>query len=210
MILGIRKNNEPMERIRHSEAMCYVQEGHGGRGVETWPIYRFFCEYIKEGPELAKAHFVEWYLDQFIKYRDVPKRLGGMRGGSLARTVNAMMDGNDGDNAFCANSSGGNPAAVKNDNTLHEAIAARVMQRFELLESIRNRGYVPAQSDPVLGIESGEYVYLLGGHHRVAALRALGWTYVPSVLVFKSWFHYRTWFWYRVVYRKATVCVVRS
>lgn len=186
-----------MSSIRHSDRSCYVQEGHGGREIEVWPIYRFFHQYVNGDTEQARVDFADWYLDQFMKYRHVPKRVGGMRGGSLARVVEA--EGNE------ASAIAGFPEAGADDGgdvanaRLRKAIALRVEQRFELVESIRQNGYTPNLSDPVPAIKQNQCLYLEGGHHRAAVLKALGWSVFPGVKVFKGRAHYRLWLWFRAL-----------
>lgn len=183
----------PIEAVRHSERQCYIQEGHGGREIEVWPIYRFFQEYVNGSRERARAHFQEWYFKQYMKYGNVPKRLGGMCGGSLARTLARTKQGDSDDGPYRYwNNDDREP---DENDALREAIAERVEQRFELLESISNRGYHPDREDPVIGIERGPGIYLEGGHHRAAALKALGWATVPAVLVFSTRATHRLWRW---------------
>jgi hypothetical protein len=142
--------------------------------------------------EQARLDFEDWYLDQFLKYRHVPKRLGGMRGGSLARVVAAGVD--------AAPAAGGGSREAGADDShdvanarLRNAIALRVEQRFELLESIRQYGYTPNMADPILAIKRSRCLYLEGGHHRAAVLKALGWSVLPGVKVFRGRACYRLW-----------------
>lgn len=190
---GERQQDVPMKVIRHSDRVCYLREGHGGRPVESWPIYRFFRQYVSGDTDRAEHEFCGWYHEQFVRYRLVPKRLGGMRGGSLAR---ALETGNGRPIADNGASGNGDP-----DDRLREVITLRVRQRFALVDSIRTHGYIPEWTDPVIGIRRKGHVYLEGGHHRAAALLALGWDVLPATLVFSSHADLRLWRWYRVFRR---------
>lgn len=193
MSFGVRERDLPMECLRHSDRPCYLREGHGGRAIEAWPIYRFFAMYAEGETERAHVEFANWYRQQFMKYRDVPKRIGGMRDGSLARTIGPLTDRTADAKTIPDTDEGGSSEMIS--AALHEAVDLRVKQRFQLVDSIRGRGYVPTQSDPVLGIRKADGVYLEGGHHRAAALKALGWTELPGVLVFPDRLHYAAWRW---------------
>lgn len=196
--IALGEKDVPLSSIRHSDRKCYVQEGHGGREIEVWPIYRFIHQYVNGDMEQAREDFADWYLDQFMKYRHVPKQLGGMRGGSLARVVEGEV--------VAAPVAGGRSREAGTDESydeanarLQKAIALRVEQRLELVESIRVDGYTPNLSDPVLAIKQNHCLYLEGGHHRAAVLKALGWSVFPGVKVFRGRAHYRLWLWCRAL-----------
>lgn len=186
-----------MERIRHSDRLCYVEEGHGGREIEAWPIYRFFRDYVNGRPDQAAADFAHWYYQQFMRYRHVPKRIGGMQAGSLARMLETIK--NDKKNLQPLQNGKEVSTAELESEVLRDAIAVRVKQRFKLVDSIRDHGYVPDSDDPIIGIRKNSFVYLEAGHHRAAALRVLRWQVLPQVLIFSGPLLYRLWQQYRGV-----------
>jgi len=100
-----------------------------------------------------------------------------MRGGTLYRLVAAL----------CAEDGAafdGDVDAVP-EATLARAIERRVGERLGLLESIRAHGYQLSRATPVLALRRGDAVFLTGGQHRAAALRALGRDTMPQLSVFR-------------------------
>lgn len=164
----------PLSKIRHNDLPCYVQEGYGGRPIPEWPMYQFFAEYVHGEKELAREKFEAWYLEQLNRYHDRPKIEGGMYTGSLYTLIEHMS---------------GVPFSEATELQKKEAIKRRVAERFALLENIRSEGYRP-NAERIDGIKKGADVYLLGGHHRVAILAALGKEVLPQMMVFPNRFMY--------------------
>jgi len=160
----------PFEKIRHNDLICYQTEGFGGKHIEAWPPFTFFKEYIGGNKEKAKDDFVQWYHSQLKKYHHVPKGDGGMHKGSLYRLVES-----DAQRAF----------KDVGEESVQKSIVKRVEQRFSLLEKIRDEGYRDG-TELIKGVKKNGDVYLVGGHHRAAILRALGYEILPNVLVFPS------------------------
>lgn len=158
----------PFASIRHNDLPYYVTEGYGGRAIESWPVYSFYSDYLKGDKEVARESFRIWYHDQLNKYHNISKSEGGMHQGTLYALIEKRSGGH---------LEGALPAVV--DSVIRE----KVESRFALLESIRRNGYDPT-IERIDGIKKHGYVYLMGGHHRAAALRALGAAELPGVLVF--------------------------
>ena len=164
--------------LRHDDKPCYVIEGFGGQPVEKWPIYRFYDQYLSGNRDVATMEYETWYRDQFTKYCHVSKSSGGMKKGSLYKLIETLhhsksiiFDGN-----------------LKNADLkiIEEAIRDRVVYRFMLMESIMKEGYQPGRSDKIIGVKKNGSVFLKGGHHRTAILKALGYDKVPEVIVYPN------------------------
>lgn len=164
----------PLSKIRHNDLPCYVEEGYGGRPIEEWPMYQFFAEYVHGEKELAREKFEAWYLEQLSQYHHRPKIEGGMYTGSLYTLIEHIS---------------GVPFSEATELHKREAIKRRVAERFDLLENIKTQGYRPGV-ERIDGIRKDGYVYLLGGHHRVAILSALGKEVLPQMMVFSNRFMY--------------------
>jgi hypothetical protein len=181
LILERLARDVPLEQIRHDDRAVHRKEGYGGRPIESFPPFSFYRLFAEGRSEEAIASFRSWYREQFRRYAEVPKRLGGMQHGSLHRLVASQCAAEG--LPFRADE----PASAS--GPLERAIALRVSQRIELLVSIRDAGFLPAASTPILGIARRDGVYLTGGHHRAAALRVLGHATLPSVSVFDPSLH---------------------
>lgn len=160
----------PFSNIRHNDLPCYTKEGFGGKPIEQWPPYTFFCEYLAGHKEGAYTDFALWYRRQLDKYGHVLKSEGGMHKGSLYQLIENEAQ---------------KPFNEVDEETKDKAILKRVGQRFALLEKIRSEGFGKG-GEIIKGVKKGSNVYLLGGHHRAAILRALGHEILPNVLVFPN------------------------
>lgn len=158
----------PVVKFLHSAQYAYLREGHGGKPVWNWPIYRFYSLYYSGEKVQAHEEYVQWYLDQYKKYSNLKSSKGGMKGGSFDRLYHRMKK------------------KSKSEPRLKEAIKKRVDQRFELYEKIRRNGYLQDYSDPIKVYEKEKKYLLFAGHHRVAVLAVLGHQIVPEVIVFKN------------------------
>lgn len=161
----------PIACLRHDDARAYRQEGFGGKPLEAWPVTGFFRQYLAGDQDGAREGFAAWYEDQLAKYASVPKSVGGMREGSLYRLVERR---------------GRAPFAQVDPAIRKAAIYERVDARLAFLETIRREGYHSDPKDRIAAIRKGNSFYLLGGHHRAAALLALGAREVPEVFVFPN------------------------
>jgi hypothetical protein len=169
-ILHALEREVPIGDLRHDDRPVFVAEGYGGRPIEHFPPYRFYG-LVAEGRREEAAHrFAAWYTEQFHKYAQVPKKLGGMRGGTLYRLVAAVCE------------EAGVPFegdASRAEHPLAEAIARRVDQRIALFADLAANGWVRERTTPILGIRRGALVFLTGGQHRLAALAVLGRPTMP-------------------------------
>lgn len=163
-----------VDRLRVESTHIGLQEGYGGQPIERFPPWTFFHQHVLGEAEPARAAFALWYEEQFRKYRNVSKDKGGMHRGSLYHEV------------LAEHASAGAEVAARQpefrDELVAIAIERRVAQRIAFLEGIRSRGYRPVASDPIFALEHADgTVHLLGGHHRAAALSALGESMLPRV-----------------------------
>lgn len=70
------------------------------------------------------------------------------------------------------------------DQEKRKVISLRVKQRFSFLTRIVGEGYRPEKGEKIEAVRKGKNVYLKDGHHRAAALMALGEETLPNVFVF--------------------------
>jgi hypothetical protein len=175
----------PCSKLRCNDLKYYIEEGYGGQPLERWPVYHFFRDYISGYRVKAFNDFVHWYQEQFARYYNVPKNLGGMYKGSLYRLIEKKYS--EKGLAFHAGPRIGEETLVK------EAIEERVKQRFRLVDEIISCGYSERSTEVIIGVKKGEYVYLKRGHHRSAILTLLNYPSVPNVLVFPNYSLYSLW-----------------
>lgn len=167
--------NVPFSQLRHNDLPAYVAAGYGGKELTEWPVYDFFLEYLSGDMGSATSAYESWYFEQLKDYADVPKSKGGMQFGSLYRLIEKET---------------GKPFGEVTDLEKKKVISIRVRQRFALLARIVGEGYVPEKGDRIEAVKKGKYIYLKGGHHRAAALLALGEEVLPNVFVFPHPFVY--------------------
>lgn len=175
----------PCSKLRCNDLKYYIEEGYGGQPLERWPVYRFFRDYISGHRVKAFNDFVHWYQEQFARYYNVPKNLGGMYKGSLYMLIEKKY--HEKGLAFHGGPRMGEETLVR------ETIEERVKQRFRLVDEIISCGYSDKSTEIIIGVRKGEYVYLKRGHHRSAILALLNCPSVPNVLVFPSYSLYSLW-----------------
>jgi hypothetical protein len=172
------KQNIPVTALRHNDRPVYVEEHFGGRILSDWPVFRFFELYAQHQTEEAKTRFSDWYVAQYERYGSIPKKNGGMQGGSLENLIKRLHA--DAGKPF-------DPASkIFDKDLLRRAAEMRTGQRFALLEDILKNGFRQSNDDYISGIRRGERIVLDGGHHRVAALMVAGQTHVPRMMVFPN------------------------
>ncbi len=165
----MRPSSVPIKKLLYDDKLAYVQEGHGGKPVWQWPIFRFFKLYADGKTTEAEKAFAEWYIDQFQKYGQLEKSKGGMKGGSLSRLYDNMLHHSDGQVSF------------------QQAVAERVRLRFSLFDKIKSEGYLANPYKPVIAFKRNDDKLLMHeGHHRVAILAALGYDSIPNVHIFRN------------------------
>ena len=156
-------------QLRHNNLPAYKTEGYGGKEIEAWPVYGFFHTYLTGDVVGATEAYVSWYMEQLERYGEVAKRKGGMRHGSLYCLIEKET-GKPFDEAY----------AIEKEMMIRK----RVAQRFQLLTRIVGEGYDPRKGERIEAVRDGTVVYLKGGHHRAAIVRALGDEEMPGLFVF--------------------------
>lgn len=166
----------PLDSVRCNDKPIARDQGFGGGPIESFPVYRFFRSYL-EDPEAGRIAFRDWYWEWFVEREGwrFPKREGGLAGGSLHRTVDAIYRRRHG---YLPAS----PTHVEAE-ILEEAIDTRIRHYFSVLESIREAGFDPRRGSPILALGLGDLYYLRNGHHRAAALAVLGHSLLPLTVV---------------------------
>lgn len=151
----------------------HAELGYAGKGIEQFPPTGFFKLHQVDRDRAIRT-FKEWYRRRFLRNEEwrIDKSRGGMKGGPLHRLV-LEMHGLKG--------SRHPPDDVPFDPKLVDlAIERRVLYYFALLESIRRLGYDYSKGY----VRCVESIYgdleIVAGHHRVAAVRALG---IPELVV---------------------------
>ena len=166
----------PIDSIRCNDLYYYTLEGFGGKDITKWPVYKFFCEYLHGNKDVAHQAFAQWYLEQFEKYADKPKEQGGMYEGSLYCLIEQEFSLSNVDFDL--------EKIDRKNKLLIEAVQKRVAQRLSLLDSISINGYQKNNKNHIKAVRKAKGIVLKGGHHRCAALRALGYKEVPEVIVY--------------------------
>lgn len=179
-----RRTNVAIGDLRHDDRPAYIEDGFGGRPLGHWPVFRFFQLYKSLDESEAEEAFVAWYADQFMRHGQRPKSEGGMRDGSLYRMVvdEHVRRGQPVDLS----------AGVFDSDTLQHAIRCRVRQRLSFFESVIRDGFVISKEDPIRGVRENGAITIRSGHHRVAALLAIGEEFVPAMMVYPGWIAERT------------------
>jgi hypothetical protein len=157
----------PLSALRCNDKPIARQQGYGGQPIESFPVYGFFRLYL-ERPEAAYAAFHGWYREWFVERQGWrhPKSEGGLAGGSLQRAV-------EGAHYQRHRTLLASPGAAEAE-VVERAIDERVRHYFAVLESIRDAGFDADRKPPVLAVRAGDFYFLRNGHHRCAALAALG------------------------------------
>lgn len=171
------KKNISFKKIRHNDSKYYVTEGYGGKSLENWPVTCFYGKFIEGDRVEAVNNYIEWYEFQLDKYASKPGKEGGMYQGSLYRLIEKRT---------------GKNFSNSTKDEKRRCIKERVMQRFALLEDIQKNGYCLEKTEQIYSVKKNGFVYLKGGHHRAAALLALGEESVPEILVFPTQLVYNT------------------
>lgn len=171
------KRDVLIAHLRIDDRESYVSQGFGKMPIQSWPVFRFFTSYVQGSTTQARSDYEAWYREQFSTYATEPKKLGGMKGGSLYRLVEEYHTN--------ANETFDLESEQYASTLVELAIRERVKQRFTLLESIHSQGFAQDNSrDPIIGTYYRHGIILRGGHHRVAALAALGHQRIPLMYVY--------------------------
>jgi hypothetical protein len=179
----IKKANVLLDEIMHNDSPCYIKEGFGGKRIEHWPMYSFFCQYVSGNKGEAIANFSLWYRDQFDKYCKVSKRYGGMLNGSLYKLIQNRHRIKFG--RRFKNLEEVKPAFID------MVILERVTQRMELLDDIMKNGYIINKNYSIAASFNNNKIIIEDGHHRAAILKALGYESLPCIFLFQNNTAYR-------------------
>jgi hypothetical protein len=155
----------PIASLRCQVTAFGERQGFSGAPIGCFPPHGFFATALDDSRRAADD-FADWYRLWFVEREGwrVPKRRGGMQGGSLDRTVRHLF----------AERHGRLPGSIDEvgADLVAEAIRVRVAYYLDLFASIRRHGMEPGSALPC---SPGEGVYYLrDGHHRASALDVLG------------------------------------
>lgn len=162
-----RRRIVPIERLLCNDKPIAKRQGFARRPITDFPVSRAFHLYL-ENPAAGIEYLIEWYREQIFERKvwRFPKRSGGMATGSLARAAERL------------HTERGLPWTgfeSAERELIDEAIHERVSYYFELLESIRRNGFRRELGPPIQCSADRGFFELINGHHRVAALEALGY-----------------------------------
>lgn len=168
----------PISILRHDDKKCHIEEGSGAQPVEQWSIYIFFKTYAEGRQEEAVKDFTNWYLQQYVKYSHIDKRYGGMHKGSLYNVIEKV--------SAEIKPAPDNASSEIEHTAVQEVVTSFVRERFKLLDSIRAVGYSTKDRVKIIGVRRKDLIIIRNGHHRVAALKALGFSQVPLIQVYPN------------------------
>ena len=146
-------------------------QGFSGKPIEFFPPTIFFQTYSHD-PQKGFQDLCDWYKEWFIQKQawKVAKREGGMKGGTLARSVSKVF-----------REQMGKPLENLEDapvELVEKVIQNRVQYFIEMFDSIRNKGFIPSMGAPIYCFPQTGIFFIYNGHHRVSALRVLGYSRV--------------------------------
>lgn len=162
-----RLKTVPLSAVKCERKKVAIEEGWGGQTIDRFPPCGFYKMFSEGSEKKAVAEMERWYYERLVERRlcDVAKIDGGMRDGSLFKLIETLhrADGIDLKEDL-SNAS---------ESFIRGAIKTRVLERFELLESIRLHGYSCVWNYISTKKEGNHYI-LIDGHHRAAALYVCG------------------------------------
>jgi hypothetical protein len=184
------EKNVDFSKLRILPLEVYVEEGYGGKkDISLWPEYTFFQAYINGQHETGYSAYHNWYLSNLKKYHSTQPEKGGLYGTKIYHLVVRKYRENNID--FQGN-------IFFNPEIVSQVIKELVDSRFALLGSIKEKGYIPGNVEPVHGFQRNGTIYLLDGHHRWAILTLLGYNSFPE---FKLCNVYDDKWWFRALFR---------
>lgn len=167
---GRRHITVPLADLRCQDKLFNRSQGFGGKPVDEFPPCCFFQTALGD-PSRAFAEFRDWMWYCLVTLRawEVPKDEGGWCSGSLMNAI-----------AQCHEERGRTfesfPQAEH--DLVEQAIGKRVRYYLGLLDSIKVHGLEITEKSRILCRNQNATLYLDDGHHRAAALRALGYEQV--------------------------------
>lgn len=163
---AFRLKKIPIENIRCQIKPFSETLGFSGKTIDYFPPCKFYEVYL-ENTEKAHQLFKEWiyhYLMDVGAWK-ISKEEGGWKNGSLIELIYDIHKNNGIDLQSFNNAS---------QDFIKKAIELKVKYYFDLLNSIREKGYIKSQPPSIMCYFMNNRYYLTGGHHRVSALYVLG------------------------------------
>ena len=167
-----------LKSVVHNDAEIYIRSGYGGKKIKKWPFYKFIKLWINGNHRQARSKWIDWLLNEFNKYKCIPKSRGGMYHGSVHfyslkfKNINKkklLLD----------------PTLISKDSIKNGA-SILVDRRIKMISSIVKNGYKIDLADPIFAVKTGNLYTLMGGHHRAALLYILGYKKLPRVIVYSK------------------------
>lgn len=176
--LRIRLAKIPIEKLR-CQVMSFSEVlGFSGKTIDFFPPCKFYQIFLDD-PQRAHDSFSYWLYRCLIDLKawTITEEEGGWKNGSLVELIYNVHEKSEIDLKDFSD--------AKHD-LVKAAIDLRVKYYFSLLSSIRQNGYIKTLSPPIKCYREDGLYYLLGGHHRVSALYALGRKEVDLVIASKT------------------------
>lgn len=165
----------PIDKLRCQEKPFSELQGFSGKPIACFPPSLFYKMGLTD-PKKAHDAFRQWLHECFIDmeaWRVHPSE-GGWANGSL---MNAVFQVHQEHDIALAHFEQAVPTLID------QAIGRRATYYLDLLNSLRGKGYNRALYPPILCRDGGGLYFIHNGHHRVAALWALGYQEADVVLV---------------------------
>ena len=159
-----------IDQLICSRAPQHFVLGYGGRPIDNFPPRSFFAQELNRDATGVRA-FERWLMWRFIDGGEgrIPKAEGGMMTGSVVDAIR-----------IAATEFGVEGSKLPHDLTtldrevIRLGIALRVTQYFEVFKNIRVHGYDYRRGYAQCVQSNHGDLEIIGGHHRLAMLRALG------------------------------------
>jgi hypothetical protein len=163
----------PIEKIRCQKKAFSVLLNFGGKTIDNFPPCQFFKTYMID-PKKAHNDFCKWMHDCLYTMDawKICNSVGGWSNGSLIQIIRELHHENQKKYDDFSNA---DPVLVK------MGIEQKVNYYFSLFRSLRDNGFNKA-NDPMITyqLDNEGYYILENGHHRVSALKALGYKKVNA------------------------------
>lgn len=168
----------PLKNIIHNDLETYIKSGYGGKHIKNWPFYYFIKMWVKGDRENAENLWVNWLVNEFLKYRFVIKSRGGMYHGSVHKYSLNFLNNNKQEYWL-------DPSKITK-SIVQKGAKKLVVRRIKMIKSVINKGYKFNQNDPIFAVKKGNLYVLKGGHHRASIMHILGYDNLPKVKVYSK------------------------